>query len=584
MTMKALTSGALLALVLVGSAGCGDAGLETSPTRQEESAGASAMAMTLLARVERSSTNVVSFYDSEIGIVISETGLAEESGQHASLDELRAQGMTAAYRTLAKDESAEVPAELLAAESLWRERAVALLQNPTPAAEAPPRADKAIRENVVDELGGSFGVPDQVSNSAAPPSMGEALGSVKSALGGLSTDAAWWKSLPICKYKTYATDGQFSPAPAVAWFDSVWCVTDVTWATTSWRDTMYYEVTAFGQGNDATVTINKWISGAWQVVTNATVAYRYFRTFSFPPENGAYYYANVSGNGGQVIGISERYRLAMPQPAFVNNKPSDVEYDFSNDLQGITHNADNWYLTRTKYKVSGAAYGLIAKAPLTQSLNDDPNGQGMPRAWNRMTNGAEGSRYNHFGDLVHRSGRVYVSMDGPAGAAIGIYDTNLVPIAFATLDHNTKANLVAYNSKDGFFYVPSSDTTFQKYRISISDNTATAVWKGQFVMAQRIPGAFQGAKFSAKGNLWLLTGIDSKEREFWGIDTASGVRMVKGNLSPGDADESEGLDIFDLDVETRPGMAGQLHLQMLNNQVDDDNWWLMHFRAPMDRL
>ena len=60
--------------------------------------------------------------------------------------------------------------------------------------------------------------------------------------------------------------------------------------------------------------------------------------------------------------------------------------------------------------------------------------------------------------------------------------------------------------------------------------------------------------------------------------------LIKGTLSPGSADESEGLDIFDLDTETRPGMAGQLHLQLLDNQVSDDNWWLMHWRAPMSRL
>ena len=84
--------------------------------------------------------------------------------------------------------------------------------------------------------------------------------------------------------------------------------------------------------------------------------------------------------------------------------------------------------------------------------------------------------------------------------------------------------------------------------------------------------------------LGLSAGDSSKNREFYGIDAASGVRMVRGGLQPGSADEVEGLDIVDLDYEKRPGMAGQLHLQLLNNQLDDDNWWLMHWRAPMDRL
>lgn len=66
------------------------------------------------------------------------------------------------------------------------------------------------------------------------------------------------------------------------------------------------------------------------------------------------------------------------------------------------------------------------------------------------------------------------------------------------------------------------------------------------------------------------------------LNCVTGAVLIKGGLAAGDADESEGLDIFDLDVETRPGMAGQLHLQLLNNNLDDDNWWLSHWRAPID--
>lgn len=569
--MKVLSLLIVTVSVAAGTLGC--AGPE--PATNE-----APMPMTLLARVEPSPSHVISFYDSDIGIVISEEGRADELGAHTPLDSLRSAGMLATYRAVVGDAKAEAPANLLAAEANWQARHEYRMLTATQADLVPAEAPAPVEAQILSPTGARVG-----ASSAAEGS----VETVQAALGGLSTDAAWWQALPICKFKVYGTPPSGNAPYAIGWFDGVWCVTDVGAATTGFRDTMYYEATAFGQGNTANVKINKWINGAWQTVVNTTVAYRFYQTFSFPPENGAYYQTFVTGTGGQTIGISERYRLAMPQPAFVNNKPNDVEYDFSNDLQGITHDVNNWFLTRTKYGCVSILctsfepkYGLIAKVPLGTSLNNGPTGHGMPSSWNKMPGG--GTRYNHFGDLVHRAGLLYVGMDGHAGGAVGIYDTNLNPITFAPLSQNWTVPLIAYNPKDGYFYVPSSSTTFQKYQISVVGTTATVVWKGQFKLNQSIPGAFQGAKFSPKGNLWLLTGINSSNREFYGIDAANGTVLIKGGLKPGDADESEGLDIFDLDVEKRPGMAGQLHLQMLNNNLDDDNWWLMHWRAPMDRL
>src|SRR5690242_437207 len=124
--MKTLTPYGLLALVITG---CSSPDL-TSPDLAQDSTQTPSMPMTLLARIERSPTNVVSFYDSEIGIVIGETGRAEEAGRHGSLEELRKQGMKGAFRALSKDENAEVPNELLQAESRWQERHAAQLVNP----------------------------------------------------------------------------------------------------------------------------------------------------------------------------------------------------------------------------------------------------------------------------------------------------------------------------------------------------------------------------------------------------------------------------------------------------------------------
>jgi hypothetical protein len=415
--MKISTALALAALLFCGAVGCAVPVDAESPEAAEASA---APPMTLLARVERSPTNVVSFYESQFGIVIGETGNADELAGHEPLDGLRAQGMDATFRALSRDPQAVAPQRLLAAESLWQGRTddrMRLAEAPSAPPPASPKAQSGAR-------GAITAVDDTVERA-------------QGALGGLAGDAAWWRTLPICQALNMGTPPSGQTGLHVTnWVDNAWCTTDATWAQTGWTDTMYYEATAFGQGNAAKFVINKWVNGAWTPVINMTVAYRTFQTISMPPENGAYYFTRVDGTGGQNIGISERYRYAMPQPYFVNNKPSDVEYDFSNDLQGITHDANNWFLTRTKYGCVSLIctsfepkYGLIAKVPLTQSLSNGFSGPGMPSSWNKMPGG--GTRYTHFGDLVHVSGKLYVGMDGQAGAAVGVYDTNLNAIGYA---------------------------------------------------------------------------------------------------------------------------------------------------------
>jgi hypothetical protein len=385
------------------------------------------------------------------------------------------------------------------------------------------------------------------------------------------------------------------------YFDGCLVKTGQSEVVTSYRDTKYYGVALQANaGVDAFLRIYRWNGSAWDVILYEKVpaGYGYGGVFL---DNGAYYYTEAwsrSGKGGN-IHFYEKFRYAMAVPQFLGNKPSNVSYQFSNDLSGITHDANNWYLTRSVWPfLSGVpTNGIIAKVPFDRYLGLEPQiTRGMPSTWKNFPEVCTpcdetpcctlARRYNHYGDLVRRGSYLYVSMDGPAGAAIAVFDTDLNPIGYATLDHNSKAPFVAYNARTGYFYVPSAGNYLERYSISESSVTAgapVAVWKASQQLSHTY-GNFQGGKFSQNGNLWMLTGWDGKNRQYWGIDGFSGYLQVTGDLDPGDADESEGVDIIDLDTETRPGLSGQLHLQMLQNNPGDDDWWFMHYRAPMDRL
>lgn len=603
---------AVIAIAVANAAGCAAADEGEAVDGPRASSGhAVAMqplaGMPLVASIAVSENHVVEFYDSSSGVVIRELGPAAEADQHVDLAGMRGLGMTTMYRRLAKDDQRVVPPALLEAEkkqqALQAQSYVRARQTGTTAAAVPPVAPTA-RPRITS-------VPAS-GNTVVDPS--DDTASIAQALGGLSTDASWWASLPVSQYKeiTYPQPNSFGFYSS--WFDVVRSQTDLTFVETWPQESEYYEATAFAQGDDATFVIFRYYPNfGYTTFVDTVVPYRTWQTISAPSENGAEYCTDIYTASGNVVGYSERLRVAMPQPKFLNNNPDNVSYDFSNDIQGITHDDDNWYLSRTEYDHSfdpltfppidsTPVYGQLAKIPFTSSLSSQPQQVvTMPGAW--LPSGGDCTSdcdscpavcspaipgYDHFGDLVRVDSRLYVSMQGDAGGALAVYDLDLNPITIVRLPHNTGASLVAYNSQDGLFYVggenPDGPNTLQKYWVHYNDLTGLhASYIGTLYLSQAIP-SMQGAKFSSRGNLWLLTGYGGSDRNFWGIDAVTGTVLVQGTLDAGDADEAEGLDIIDLDRETRPAMGGQLHLMMLDNHAFGDAWWLMHWSAPIGQL
>jgi hypothetical protein len=529
--------------------------------------------MTMIGQARLSATRTVDFYDSDRGVVLRETGRIEEAKERRlDLDGLRRLGMTEMYRTLVADPNADAPAALVAAGERWAARASFETSAPGDLLPKPASLARA-----------SVGLGARWSD-------GNDIGSTTEALSG---DAAWWQSLSLCQ--SVESTGSFT---GPAWYDGVWCPVDVTWALTDFRGTMYYEATALGEDGVASVHIAKWINDDWQWIVSQDVPYRWYQTFSFPPENWAFYQTWVTGeldsNGNSTtnIGLSERFRLAMPTPVKSNFVPDQAQYSFSNDIDGITHDADNIYMTRSEFGLSTIpSKGQISKTPIGGSLaRQPPFVVDMPKAWKFWDPSCNNSclfRYNHFGDLVHVDGRLYVAMEGPAGGAVGVFDTDLHPIGFAelsTTEHSCP--WIAHNPRNGLFYTPfSSSSDLALFTIDVWGNNVTAARQGTLHLSANI--ANQGAKFSPRGNLWVSSGYGgSSSLMLFGIDSVNGTVHFASHIDPHGADEGEGLDIFDADVDQRnPGMTGQLHVMVLENKdLVKDKFSLEHFRADMGSL
>jgi hypothetical protein len=102
----------------------------------------------------------------------------------------------------------------------------------------------------------------------------------------------------------------------------------------------------------------------------------------------------------------------------------------------------------------------------------------------------------------------------------------------------------------------------------------------------------QGGVFSAKGCLYLVNGFDEDfDEDDGGISVfngATGVRVARSKSGQGPFnyefhpgfstyEEPEGITLWDLDGRGAPGIAGELHVLMLDNDSGGDQIYVKHY-------
>lgn len=365
--------------------------------------------------------------------------------------------------------------------------------------------------------------------------------------------------------------------------DSVWCPTNASYASTSWRATMYYQTTLMNADFDAYTTgsIDRWsCSGGCSWVRHATpiMAPRYWYRYTF--ETVGWYRSAASGAR---IHLSERFRHATPPFTAISDYPFDRSFDPANDMQGVTHDSNYWYFTNAHASWPWPL-SSIWRVPVGTDLNQTPTLTRNP--WFLI--------YNHFGDLVHVDGKLYVALEadggGGPGGAIGVFNTALQPIGYRQIPgpQGSSVPWIAYNPKDRLFYSSSFDTWYlDRYRISVAaDNTVNISHEGWVDIRDSngnptFLNRVQGGKFSASGKLYLSQDIQGGGIVV--IDPNNGriqQRIPVQFDRDGEDEELEGLDIWDLEDGRAPGVRGHVHVLMVQNDTySNDNWYFKHFRV-----
>jgi hypothetical protein len=288
----------------------------------------------------------------------------------------------------------------------------------------------------------------------------------------------------------------------------------------------------------------------------------------------------------------------------ISDYPDQLESDWTDECQGLTHDANYWYITHNDpvetWKIL-VGYDLAD----VESSWEHVLIAGIPSA---LSN--EG--YDHYGDPSYyytgQNGYVLVPIEGGPCFALAFFrasDLAYVGHICMPLAEHGSAWCAVDPSTGRVYGVESSDSTNEplvEYAVNwtlldsigqlevddmreivLCDEVGTP-----FVLHERQGGAVTPSGryiFITSGNANTLepyNGIHVFDLETgWRIDRSThGYGRFNFEWVPGGGEweEPEGMTIWDLDNGSAPNIYGQLHVMLLDNDPDDDDIYLKHYR------
>jgi len=297
--------------------------------------------------------------------------------------------------------------------------------------------------------------------------------------------------------------------------------------------------------------------------------------------------------------------------------PSNAGNAHDDDVQGVTHDDNNWYFTNAKAEWSAAQCesDILLFGPLayfTGGCDSDIEHTTVSHIWKVPVSADIAAnapvalnpwhgKLNHFGAITYVNGRVYVPIQPGDGAtdkkgAVGALNTNLTPIGLVDGALGTESSWtdectpdfswIAYNPVDGLFYGPAAQSAgcmvvwqmVPQGLAGLLQPIRSVRFRDSLTGSRTYPGQ-QGGAFSPTGRLYL---IDNNFIRI--VDPLSGVVLSSVPFTPpgDDSVEGEGISVWDLSqvASKGPGVSGQLHFQRLvNKALTTDEYYLEHWCA-----
>lgn len=294
---------------------------------------------------------------------------------------------------------------------------------------------------------------------------------------------------------------------------------------------------------------------------------------------------------------------------YLGNYPSHRSPGWSNELQGLAHDLQNWFITQKD---------TLWKFPVSHDLNRGVSKATPPPGvrWSGIPASLKQAGYNHFGDLDQYGGFLFIPLEGSQTPRIAVFRTyNLSFVGSFVLQGRTQAGWCALRLESGGLYLYMSNNVIDgsnpifRYRVDLRQlqaNPANAPGAFQFVNSVTlyqgstplsIKPYLQGGEFSPDGSHFFL--INGKSSDFNARD--GGIWVFRGTpfqfvskstdqsnagsfiyeFHPGWSkyEEPEGLTFWDLDTGQAPGLpGGQLHVILLDNDASGDEIYIKHYR------
>jgi hypothetical protein len=288
------------------------------------------------------------------------------------------------------------------------------------------------------------------------------------------------------------------------------------------------------------------------------------------------------------------------QHTYLGNMPDERQDDWTEECQGVAHDRNHWFITQNR---------AVWRVPIGKDLRD------------HLQHGVDGvlrrtipvAGYDHFGDPDHHDGTLYIPLEGkrrifgpitrPRVPRIAVFRASDLQFLWsAPLPKQEKAGWCAIDSK-GHLLSSNSRVTprIQKgegplFRYRIQGQTLSFLDRIVLRDEQGTPvvlDSMQGATFADDRHLYISCGFWEDPHPSWGLhlfDLRTQRRIVRSTngsgsfnyeFHPGGStdEEPEGLTYWDLDDRNAPGIRGQLHAILLDNDSNGDDVYFKHYRV-----
>jgi hypothetical protein len=278
---------------------------------------------------------------------------------------------------------------------------------------------------------------------------------------------------------------------------------------------------------------------------------------------------------------------------------------YSEDIQGIDHSDDYWFISNIVGTITER--GRIRKFPVGSNLTN-PVISAVVFVEDTPLLGMGVEEFKELDTYKNPFNNQWYVVCGVGGSTGGIafFDENLTLVGLVPFAGRSEVGWCAVDAQGRILNGENRTNFLTRYTANwqaiAAGNAPTLTPESQINLLDEsgLPLTmihFQGGEFTPEGDkLYIVTGYSDDTNDVHGIHVfdarnSSGPfqRLRRSTISPSlfqyqfnpsgslTGEEPEGLTFWDLNDGRAPGISGELHVLVLDNNIFDHQFWLKHY-------